>query len=43
MTVLPPRSASLIPFFTPRGVAVIGASRDPSKLGYGVMLNLTDT
>ncbi len=41
MTTLPPRSASLTPFFTPRGVAVIGASRDPSKLGYGVMLNLT--
>lgn len=39
---LPPRSASLAPFFTPRGVAVIGASRDPSKLSYGVVRNLVD-
>ncbi len=39
---LPPRSASLAPFFPPNGVAVIGASRDPSKLSYGVMRNLTD-
>ena len=39
---LPPRSASLTPFFTPRGVAVIGASRDPGKLSYGVMRNLVD-
>ncbi|MCX7707593.1 MAG: acetate--CoA ligase family protein [Anaerolineae bacterium] len=36
------RSASLAPFFTPKGVAVIGASRDPSKLSYGVVRNLTD-
>jgi acetyl coenzyme A synthetase (ADP forming)-like protein len=42
LTVLPERSASLQPFFTPRGVAVIGASRDPSKLSYGVMRNLLD-
>lgn len=42
MSTLPPRSASLAPFFTPHGVAVIGASRDPSKLSYGVMRNLTD-
>jgi len=41
MPALPPRSASLTPFFTPKGVAVIGASRDPSKLSYGVMSNLT--
>ncbi len=39
---LPSRSASLQPFFTPKGVAVIGASRDPAKLSYGVMCNLTD-
>ena len=39
---LPPRSASLAPFFTPSGVAVIGASRDPGKLSYGVMRNLLD-
>jgi acetyl coenzyme A synthetase (ADP forming)-like protein len=34
--------APLDPFFNPRGVAVIGASRDPHKLGYGVVRNLTD-
>jgi acetyl coenzyme A synthetase (ADP forming)-like protein len=34
--------APLEPFFNPRGVAVIGASRDPQKLGYGVVRNLTD-
>ncbi len=27
-------------FFQPRGVAVIGASRDPQKLGHGVVRNL---
>jgi acetyltransferase len=27
-------------FFTPRGVAVIGASANPSKLGYGIARNL---
>lgn len=27
-------------FFKPRGVAVIGASRDPSKLGYAVLNNV---
>ncbi len=36
------RSTSLQPFFTPDGVAVIGASRDPSKLSYGVVRNLVD-
>jgi len=38
-SVLP---ASLISFFAPNGVAVIGASRDPTKLGYGIMRNLLD-
>ena len=42
MTSLPPRSASLAPFFTPNGVAIIGASRDPGKLSYGVVRNLAD-
>jgi acetate---CoA ligase (ADP-forming) len=42
MTALTERSASLQSFFTPRGVAVIGASRDPGKLSYGVMRNLLD-
>jgi acetyltransferase len=36
------RSSSLQPFFTPAGVAVIGASRDPAKLSYGVIRNLVD-
>lgn len=40
---LPPRAASLQPFFTPDGVAIIGASRDPSKLSYGVIRNLVDS
>ena len=29
-------------FFRPRGVAIIGASRDPHKLGYGVVRNLIE-
>jgi acetyl coenzyme A synthetase (ADP forming)-like protein len=29
-------------FFRPRGVAIIGASRDPHKLGYGVVRNLVE-
>ena len=41
MSDLPIRSASLAPFFAPNGIAVIGASRDPDKLGYAVMRNLT--
>ncbi len=31
---------SLLPFFSPRGVVVIGVSRDPTKLGYGLARNL---
>ncbi len=31
---------TLAPFFAPKGVAVIGASTDPSKLGYGLARNL---
>ena len=42
MMPLPPRSASLASFFTPNGVAVIGASRHPGKLSHGVLRNLTD-
>jgi acetyltransferase len=33
-------SSSLIPFFNPNGVAVIGASQDPAKLGYRLANNL---
>jgi acetyl coenzyme A synthetase (ADP forming)-like protein len=29
-------------FFSPKGVAVVGASRDPIKLGYGVVRNLVE-
>jgi len=32
----------LEPFFKPNGVAVIGASRNPHKLGYGVVRNLKE-
>ncbi len=35
-----PIEHSLIPFFNPQGVVVIGASNDPSKLGYGLANNL---
>ncbi len=35
-----PIDPSLIPFFNPQGVVVIGASNDPSKLGYGLANNL---
>jgi acetyltransferase len=31
---------SLAPFFNPQGVAVVGASTDPTKLGYGLARNL---
>jgi len=33
-------STSLTPFFNPKGVAVIGASQDPTKLGYLLATNL---
>ncbi len=32
--------SSLLPFFKPRGVVVIGASTSPEKLGFGVARNL---
>ena len=32
--------SSLDPFFTPKGVVIIGASNDPTKLGYGLARNL---
>ncbi|MFN2291952.1 MAG: CoA-binding protein, partial [Anaerolineae bacterium] len=37
-----PRTASLELFFDPASVAVIGASSDPSKLGYAVLRNLVE-
>lgn len=32
--------SSLRPFFSPRGIAVLGVSHDPTKLGYGLARNL---
>jgi acetate---CoA ligase (ADP-forming) len=34
------KNASLSPFFAPRGVVIVGASTDPTKLGYGLSRNL---
>jgi len=34
---------SLQPFFSPSGVAVVGASQDPTKLGYGLARNLVQS
>ncbi len=34
---------SLSPFFAPQGVAVLGASTDPTKLGYGLSRNLVQS
>jgi acetate---CoA ligase (ADP-forming) len=33
-------SSSLTPYFSPKGIALVGASSDPSKLGYGLARNL---
>lgn len=33
-------TSSLAPYFSPHGIAVIGASTDPNKLGYGLARNL---
>ena len=32
---------SLAPFFSPSGVAIIGASQDPRKLSHGILKNMT--
>ena len=34
---------SLTPFFAPQGVVIIGASNDPTKLGYGLARNLVQS
>jgi hypothetical protein len=31
----------LAPFFSPKGVAIIGASTNPKKLSHGILKNLT--
>jgi acetyltransferase len=36
-------ATSLKPFFSPQGVAIIGASIDPRKLGYGLVRNLVQS
>ena len=40
---LPALDLSLTPFFTPSGVAVVGASLDPTKLGYSLARNLVQS
>ncbi|MHC1781709.1 MAG: acetate--CoA ligase family protein [Anaerolineaceae bacterium] len=37
------RSDSLAPFFNPKGVVVVGASHEPTKLGYGLARNLVQS
>ncbi len=37
---MPNSTSSLSAFFRPNGVALIGASRDPTKLGYAVLRNM---
>ena len=37
---MPPASVDLTPLFAPRGVAVVGASRNPAKLGHRLVQNL---
>ncbi len=34
---------TLTPFFDPKGVVIIGASQDPTKLGYGLATNLENS
>lgn len=34
---------TLLPFFDPRGVAIIGASANPTKLGFGIARNLVQS
>lgn len=40
---MPSIDPSLIPFFSPKGIAVIGASQNPLKLGYGLARNLVQS
>lgn len=35
--------ASISPFFSPKGVGIVGVSRDPGKLGYGLARNLINS
>jgi acetyl coenzyme A synthetase (ADP forming)-like protein len=40
--MLPETDPSLIPFFEPCGVVVVGVSTNPAKLGYGIAQNLVN-
>jgi acetyl coenzyme A synthetase (ADP forming)-like protein len=40
---MPLSDPSLTPFFSPKGIAVIGASQNPVKLGYGLARNLVQS
>ncbi len=37
------KKASISPFFSPKGIAIVGVSRDPGKLGYGLARNLVNS
>jgi acetate---CoA ligase (ADP-forming) len=34
-------TSDLAPFFSPKGVAIVGASTDPTKLSHGILKNMT--
>ena len=38
-----PTDPTLVPFFNPTGIAVVGASTAPAKLGFGVARNLAQS
>jgi acetyl coenzyme A synthetase (ADP forming)-like protein len=40
---MPDSLSSLSPYFSPHGIAVVGASTDPNKLGYGLARNLVQS
>jgi acyl-CoA synthetase (NDP forming) len=40
---MPDSFASITPYFSPHGIAVVGASTDPNKLGYGLARNLVQS
>jgi acyl-CoA synthetase (NDP forming) len=40
VAAMPPATVDLTSLFAPRGVAVLGASRNPAKLGHRLVQNL---
>src|SRR5512135_1569728 len=40
---MPITSSSLSPYFSPHGIALVGATADPTKLGYGLARNLVQS